>query len=127
MGGGFPVSAASKGGKTRLHAVSCLGSEGLVSLQQSRGADGRAADRLRGARRERCGLRLRFVEAAALPPRPRRTPSVASVRAAFDAVGVCVCHFFIVAADIRKGNGRRRKRCVLVRLLESMHIEGVPD
>jgi hypothetical protein len=28
------------------------------------------------------------VEAAALSPRPRRTPSVASVQAAFDAVGV---------------------------------------
>jgi hypothetical protein len=99
MSGGFPMSAASKG------------------------ASRERRPRFAAIARERCGLRLRFVEAAALP---RRTPVVASVKAAFDAIGVCVCHFFIVAANIRNGNRRRRKRCVLVRLLESMHIEGVP-
>jgi hypothetical protein len=106
IGGDFPVSAASK-----AFAAARRVSEGIVSLLLSR-----------GARRERSGVRLRLVEAAALLSRIRQ----GSIRR---RRSVRVALFF-VAVNVRNASAvfscgcssRCRSKVFLIEVTDRFHV-----
>jgi hypothetical protein len=94
-----------------------------------------AAAVARGGRRERDRLRgcVGSVSICGIDSGSGSTSSAPSrhsfgrmCQGSIRAVGVSES-LFQCRSQHQKSNRRRRKRCVLVRLLESMHIEGVPD